>query len=53
MTALECLRLDVLQVGADRSDSGLTDQLEQVRDVQRRVDAARDVRQLLRTPTPG
>jgi len=53
MTALECLRLDVLQMGADRSDSGLTDQLEQVRDVQRRVDAARDVRQLLRTPTPG
>lgn len=52
MAALESLRLDVLQLTVDRSDSGITTQLEQVRDVQRRVDAAMDVRRMLHQATP-
>lgn len=52
MAALESLRLDVLQLTVDRSDSGITAQLEQVRDVQRRVDAAMDVRRMLHQATP-
>ena len=52
MTALESLRLDVLKLSADQSDGDLTSQLEQVREVQRRVDAAMDVRRLLNPSTP-
>ncbi len=52
VAALESLRLDVLRGTSDSSSGGLTEQLEAVRDVQRRVDAARDVRRLLSTPTP-
>ncbi len=52
VAALESLRLDVLRGAQDSAAGGLTEQLEAVRDVQRRVDAARDVRRLLATPTP-
>ena len=52
MAALESLRLDVLQLTADRTDSGLTAQLNEVREVQRRVDAALSVRRLLHGATP-
>ena len=51
MAALESLRLDVLQFGLQHAATGLTTELSQLRDLQRRVDAAREVRQLLRTPT--
>ena len=53
MTALESLRLDVLQLAADDSGGNLTVQLEQVREVQRRVDAAMDVRRVLNAVTPS
>jgi hypothetical protein len=52
MTALESLRLDMLQLASDQTDGDLTSQLEQVREVQRRVDAAMDVRRLLNATTP-
>ena len=52
MTALESLRLDMLKLSADNSEGELTSQLEQVREVQRRVDAAMDVRRLLNASTP-
>ncbi|MEQ1693161.1 MAG: serine/threonine-protein kinase [Gemmatimonas sp.] len=54
MAALESLRLDVMRLSADVSDGDLTTQLERQREVQRRVDAAMDVRRILRpvsTPT--
>ena len=51
MAALESLRLDMLQL-ADRSLTGLTAELEPVRDIQRRVDAANKVRGLLHAMTP-
>jgi serine/threonine-protein kinase len=53
MAALESLRLDVLQLGADHTDGELTKQLERVREVHRRMDAASDVRRLLREVTPA
>lgn len=52
IAALESIRLDVLRFTADRSDGGLTAQLDEVREVQRRVDAVVDVRRLLRELTP-
>ncbi|MBL0173608.1 MAG: serine/threonine protein kinase [Gemmatimonadaceae bacterium] len=52
MAALESLRLDVLRLAMEGSDGGLTTDLEQVRDVQHRVDAAMDVRRLLYQATP-
>ncbi len=51
MAALESLRLDVLQLGASNADTGITTHVERARDVQHRVDAMRDVRRLLQTPT--
>jgi eukaryotic-like serine/threonine-protein kinase len=51
MAALESLRLDVLQLGAGGGDTGLTTELGRAREVQHRVDAIREVRELLRTPT--
>lgn len=56
MSALESLRLDVLRARESVSHTGLSDALEQVRevhhDVQRHVDAMSDVRRLLASPTP-
>ena len=45
------MRSAMLQL-ADRSLTGLTAELEQVRDIQRRVDAANKVRGLLHAMTP-
>ena len=56
MSALESLRLDVLRARESVSHTGLSDALDQVRevhrDVQRHVDAMSDVRRLLASPTP-
>jgi hypothetical protein len=57
IAALESVRLDLLRVEAQQSLPGsLTEQLDVVRDLQRRVDAADDVHRLLRPwrpePTP-
>jgi hypothetical protein len=57
IAALESVRLDLLRVEAPQSLPGsLTEQLDVVRDLQRRVDAADDVHRLLRPwrpePTP-
>lgn len=57
IAALEAVRLDLLRVEAQQSLPGsLTEQLDVVRDLQRRVDAADDVHRLLRPwrpePTP-
>jgi serine/threonine-protein kinase len=50
MAALESLRLDVLRLSAN-GESGLTTELGRARDVQHRVDAIREVREMLHTPT--
>lgn len=48
IAALESIRLDLLRLNASVGDGGnLTDQLEVVRELQRRVDARRDVERLL------
>jgi len=51
VAALESLRLDVLRLAVDVADTGLTTQIARARDVQHRVDAVREVRALLHTPT--
>jgi hypothetical protein len=51
MAALESLRLDVLRLGANGVDTGLTTELGRARDVQHRVDAIREVREMVHTPT--
>lgn len=55
VAALESIRLELLRLEAGQSLPGsLTEQLERVRDIQRRVDADHDVRRLLRgEPTPA
>ncbi len=51
IAALEAIRLDLLRIDTGSSLPGsLTEQLEVVRDLQRRVDAARDVEQVLARP---
>ena len=57
IAALEAIRLDLLRLEADRTLPGaLTEPLDVVRDLQRRVDAAAEVQQALRplaeAPTP-
>lgn len=52
IAALEAIRLDLLRIETGSSLPGsLTEQLEVVRDLQRRVDASRDVERLLARPT--
>lgn len=51
VAALESLRLDVLRLAMDEAHTGLTTHVARARDVQHRVDAMREVRELLHTPT--
>ena len=52
IAALEAIRLDLLRLDTDTTLPGtLTEQLEVVRDLQRRVDAVRDVEQMLDRPS--
>jgi eukaryotic-like serine/threonine-protein kinase len=53
IAALETMRLDLLRLEASQTlPGGLTEHLEVVRDLQRHVDAALQLRQLLERPTP-
>ena len=52
VAALESLRLDIMRLASDRTEGGLTDVLKELQDVQYRVDAAIDVRRLVRDATP-
>lgn len=53
IAGLEAIRLDLLRLEAERTLPGsLTEQLDVVRDLQRQVDAAAQVRHLLRAPLP-
>jgi ABC-type phosphate transport system auxiliary subunit len=53
IAALEAVRLDLLRLEAAQTLPGsLTEQLDVIRDLQHRVDAAAEVRRLLDSPTP-